>query len=168
MTSRNIIVSETQLDSRVRELGEHITQDYDRRNLDVVCLINGGSMFCADLVRHIQVPITQHYLGFNSYLEGNSSGEVRLTLDVTEPLQGRHVLLVEGIVVSGRTPAYLVELLKLRQPASIALCALGVKPNLSVDLSIEYVAFKLGKEIVMGYGIGNGPERTLPYLVESS
>jgi hypoxanthine phosphoribosyltransferase len=168
MTSRNIIVSKTQLDSRVRELGEHITQDYDRRHLDVVCLINGGSMFCADIVRHIQVPITQHYLGFSSYPEGNSSGEVRITLDIAEPLQGRHLLLVEGIVVSGRTPAYLVELLKLRQPASIALCALGVKPNLSVDLSIEYVAFKLGKEIAMGYGIGNGPERTLPYLVESS
>ena len=91
---------------------------------------------------------------------------MQITLDVTEPLQGRHLLLVEGIVVSGRTPAYLVDLFKLRQPASIALCALGVKPNLAVDLSIEYAAFKLGKEIVMGYGIGNGPERALSHLVE--
>ena len=166
MTSHNIIVSEAQLNSRVRELGEQITQDYGSRHLEVVCLINGGSVFCADLVRHIQVPITQHYLGFSSYSEGNSSGEVRITLDVAEPLQGRHLLLVEGIVVSGRTPAYLVELLKLRRPASVALCALGVKQNLAVDLSIEYVAFKLGKEIAMGYGIGNGLERALPYLVE--
>ena len=89
-------------------LGQAITAAYQGRELDVVYLMNGATTFCADLVRHIGVPVRQHALGFSSYsyAGGPSSGEVRVTLDVTEPLLQRHVLMVEGIVVSGRTPKY--------------------------------------------------------------
>jgi hypoxanthine phosphoribosyltransferase len=167
MIPHRILVSEAQLKSRVRELGTRISQDYDGRELDVVCLINGASTFNADLVRHIDVPIRQHYLGFSSYSKGNSSGEVRVTLDVAEPLHGRHVLVVEGIVISGRTPAYVMEMLKLRGPASIEMCALGFKPmTLSAKFAIRYAGFELGPEFAVGYGIGHGPERSLPYLTE--
>lgn len=169
MGTRNVIVTEERLRARVRELGEEITRAYDGRKLDIVCLINGGSMFCADLVRYIKVPIKQHYLGFSSYAHPKPSGEVRVLLDVAEPLHERHVLIVEGIVISGRTPSYIVEMLKLRQPASIALCALATKPTaLSAKLPLDYVAFELGPEIAVGYGVGNGPEKSLPYLVEES
>jgi hypoxanthine phosphoribosyltransferase len=153
--------------ARVADLARDITADYTGRELDVVCLINGASTFCADLVRQIGVPVRQHALGFSSYAGAPQSGEVRITLDVVEPLQDRHVLVVEGIVVSGRTPRYVIEMLRLRKPASLALCALGKKPNvLAVELDVHYVAFEFGNEIAVGYGVGKGPERAWPYLVE--
>jgi hypoxanthine phosphoribosyltransferase len=169
MSELNVIIPEAQLLTRVQELGAEIARDYAGRRLDIICCINGGSKFCADLVRHIPLPVTLHYLGFSTYAKGNSSGEVRVTLDVAEPLQGRHVLVVEGIVVSGRTPAYIMEMLKLRQPASLELCALGVKPKtLAVSLPIRHKAFELGSQIAVGYGVGSGPQRSLPCLVEAA
>jgi hypoxanthine phosphoribosyltransferase len=163
-----VIISSERLIARVRELGAQITRDYIGRELDVVTLINGGSMFTADLVRNIGVTVRQHYIGFTPYTKGNQTGEVRLTLDVAEPLHGRDVLLVDGIVVSGRTPAYIVEMIKLRRPASVALCVVGVKrKSVAPDLAIQYSGFDLGQEIVVGYGIGDGPYRTGPFLARA-
>lgn len=168
MSAHNILVSTERLRTRVQEIGEQITAAYQGRQLDVICLINGGSTFCADLIRHVRVPVRQHYLGFSSYAHARPTGEVRITLDLTEPLHERHVLIVEGIVISGRTPRYIVEMLKLRQPASLALCALATKPAaLSVELPLAYVGFELGPQIAVGYGVGEGPERALPYLLEA-
>ncbi len=165
----SILFSEEILRGKIVELGRRITADYADREIDLVCLINGASTFCADLVRHIGVPVRQHYLGFTSYPEIPKSGEVRITLDIAEPLQGRHVLVLEGIVVSGRTPKYIVEMLKLRQPASIALCALATKPAvLAVDLPVQYSAFQLTSEIAVGYGVGKGAERALPNLMNTA
>jgi hypoxanthine phosphoribosyltransferase len=162
----DIIITEEALRTRVRELGAQISSDYAGRELDVVCLINGANMFCPDLVRHITVPMRQHFLGFTAYKSAGTTGEVRVTHDVAEPLEGRHVLVVEGIVITGRTPRYLMELMKLRKPASVALCALGRKPQAkAADLTIDYVAFELGNDFAAGYGIGAGPERNLPHLV---
>lgn len=155
------------IEARVAGLARVITADYAGRELDVVCLINGASTFCADLVRQIGVPVRQHALGFSSYSGAPQSGEVRITLDVAEPLQDRHVLVVEGIVVSGRTPRYVIEVLRLRRPASLVLCALGWKPKaLAVELDVHYAAFEFGDEIVAGYGVGKGSERAWPYLAE--
>ena len=93
-------------------------------------------------------------------------GAVRLTLDIDEPLQGRHVLVTEGMVISGRTPLYLRNLLLLRQPASLEFCVIGSKPEeLAVDLPIKYRLFEFSKEWVAGYGIGHGSEKALPHLV---
>lgn len=168
MDTHKVIVATARIAARVQELGAEITKAYEGRDLDVVCLINGASMFCADLVRCIRLPVKQHSLAFVAYPEAKQSGEVRVVLDVSEPLYQRHVLVVEGIVVSGRTPLYVLEMLKLRRPASIALCALAVKPaSLSVSLRVDYAAFELGSEVAVGYGVGHGPERTLPCLVEA-
>ena len=102
---------------------------------------------------------------FANYNEGNESGEVQLTLDIKEPLFGRDILIIEAIVVSGRTPKYIIDLLKNRKPKSISLCVLGIKPHLlSEKLPLNYTGFELGKEILVGYGIGTGQEKTLPYL----
>jgi len=166
MTDSKVVVSEEALRSRVYDLGEEISRDYAGTELDVVCFINGASTFCADLVRHIRVPTRQHFLSFASYPQGNASGEVRVTLDVAEPLFRRHVLVVEGIVVSGRTIKYALDMLALRRPESLVMCALGVKrAQLAVDLPLKYVGFEMGPEIVMGYGVGSGVERALPHLV---
>jgi hypoxanthine phosphoribosyltransferase len=161
------VISEGAIASRLEALACRIDEDYAGRALDVVCALNGASVFCADLVRRLSVPVTVHPLGFASYDKPRPSGEVRLTLDVDQPLHGRDVLLVEGIIVSGRTPRYVADMLRLRQPASLSVCALGVKrQQLAVDLPMPYVAFDLGPEVLVGFGVGEGPEKALPYLAE--
>jgi hypoxanthine phosphoribosyltransferase len=155
------------IQARVSALAREISADYAGRELHVVCLINGAMTFCADLVRQITVPTYQHALGFSSYSGAPPSGEVRVTLDVAEPLQRQHVLVVEGIVVSGRTPKYVMDLLRLRQPASLAMCALGRKAKaIAVDLEVRYVAFEFGDEIAVGYGVGKGPDRAWAHLAD--
>ena len=162
----NIIIETEQIIKRVESLAKQINSDYAGKTLDLVCLVNSAQFFTTDLVKYLTVPTRLHYLGFTSYEEGNETGEVRLTSDVQEPLFGRDVLVIEAIVVSGRTPKYIIELLKNRKPSSLNLCALGSKPHLlSENLPLKYVAFELGKEILLGYGIGSGPEKTLPFLI---
>jgi hypoxanthine phosphoribosyltransferase len=163
----NIIITEEQIIERVNQLASEISIDYAGLTLDIVCLINSASIFTADLARKLSIPARLHFLGFNSYPNGNASGEVRITHDVNEPLFDRHVLVMEGIVVSGRTPRYVLDMLRLRQPASLALCALGIKPSqLAVELPLKYVGFELGQEIATGYGVGSGTEKILTSLVE--
>jgi hypoxanthine phosphoribosyltransferase len=165
----NVLVDEQTLRRRVGELGAEITRHYEGREIDVVCLLNGASVFSADLLRVVARPLRVHHLGFNSYADAPPSGEVCITLDVGQPLTGRHVLVVEGVVISGRTPKYLMDSLRLRQPASLEMCALGVKPKArAVDLSVRFVGFELGPQIAVGYGMGKGPERMLPYIAEGS
>lgn len=169
MTDPIILIAEKLLSARVAELGARISEDYSGRELDIVYAINGAAVFCADLARAIRVPARLHPLGFSSYQGAMPSGEVRITLDVAEPLHERHVLFVEGIVVSGRTPKYIVDSLRLRQPASLSVCALGVKRRqMAVDLSVEYAAFEFDKEMVVGYGVGSGTEKLLPFLAEGA
>jgi hypoxanthine phosphoribosyltransferase len=163
----NIIVTKEQIDQRVTQLAEQISSDYEGKTLDVICLVNSAMMFTADLVRQLTIPTRLHVFGFTSYPQGNETGEIRVTLDVPEPLFDRHVLVVEGIVISGRTPRFVRDLISNRAPASIAFCALGTKPHLLTErLTVEYVGFELGREIMVGYGVGSGPVKTLPYLVE--
>src|SRR5262245_34253788 len=114
-----VLVDEATLRRRVSELAAEITSHYDGREVDVVCLLNGASVFGADLIRAVGCAVRVHHLGFNSYTGAPQSGEVCVTLDVAQPLIGRHVLVVEGVVISGRTPKYLMDSLRLRQPASL-------------------------------------------------
>lgn len=162
-----LLYSQEAIRERVASVARRISTDYAGRELDIVCLLNGASVFAADLMRHLEVPARLHQLGFTSYPELPKSGEVRITLDVAEPLQDRHVLVVEGIVVSGRTPRYLMDLLRLRRPASLEMCAVGTKPRLlAVELAVKYSLFEFGDEMAAGYGIGKGAERAQPHLVD--
>lgn len=163
------LVTAEKIEQRVRDLTNQINKDYTGLTLDIVCLVNSASFFCVDLIKNLRIPSRLHHMAFTSYPIGNESGEVRITLDVNEPLFGRHVLVVEGIVVSGRTPRYVLDSINLRQPASLALCALGVKASqLAVTLPLKYVAFELGPEIATGYGIGSGCEKTLANLIHNN
>ena len=125
-------------------------------------------MFAADLVRQLTVPVRLHQLGFDSYAGQPQSGAVRITLDVLAPLNGCHILLLEGAIISGRTPKYLASMLALRQPASMKICALGIKSGpRAVNLPIDYVGFELGPEFAIGYGMGSGLERCFADIVEA-
>ncbi len=166
--NNNILISEGDIKTKISEIAEEISLDYDGKEIDIICVMNGASFFAIDLVRKLTIPSRLHFLGFSSYEKANLTGEVRITHDVKEPLSGRHLLVIEGVVVSGRTPKFILEYLKLRKPDSIEYCALGIKPkSLTVDLDVKYYGFDFEPErIVGGYGIGDGTSKTLPYLIE--
>lgn len=162
-----VLIPEVRLQSRVKELGQQINSDYQGKELTVICTLKGSFVFFADLIRHLEIPMTCEFLGLSSY--GNqriSSGEVKVTLDVNEPLQDRHVLIVEDIVDSGLTLKYMIDALSARQPASLRTCSLLVKPeSLKVDVEVDYVGFKIGNEFVVGYGVDYAERlRELPYI----
>jgi hypoxanthine phosphoribosyltransferase len=164
--SHVVLFNAKQIQDRVNELAVRINTDYNGRTLDVICLINSASFFCADLIRQLVIPTRLHFMSFVSYPGENVTGEVRITLDFAENLTGRDVLVVEGIVVSGRTPRYLLDIISLREPASLTLCALAIKPKLlTADLPLNYVAFELGKEIAVGYGVGTDIVKTLNHII---
>ena len=105
-------------------------------------------------------------MAFSSYEGASEVGEVKITLDVNEPLFERHVLVLEGVIVTGRTPFYILNLIGLRRPASLEICSVAHKPNhLSVPLNIKYSLFSFNKEWVVGYGIGDGPEKAASHLI---
>ena len=142
-----VLASAEELQKRVEALAQQINKDYDGLEIDIVCSSNGATVFTADLCRLIALPVRLHLIAFNSYPSATASGEVQLTLDVTEPLQNRHVLIMEGIIISGRTPLYIINLLRLRQPASIELCAIAMKPKqLAVELQVKYHLYDFDEE----------------------
>ena len=164
-----VLKSAQMINNRLQVLAQQISEDYLGRELDIVCFTNSAMTFTTDLMRLIKVPVRLHLMAFDSYRPAPKSGEVRLTLDLAEPLSGRHVLVVEGMIISGRTPLYMMNLLRLRQPASIELCVIGSKPlELLVELSIKYRLFEFSIEWVAGYGIGNSIKKTSSDLVDLS
>lgn len=167
-TASKVLVKSDELFRRVEKLADRISLDFADRVIELVCLSNSATIFTADLARLIRVRVRQHLLAFDPYPESPQSGEVRLTLDVREPLQGRHVLVVEGVIISGRTPFYLMNMLRLRHPASLEICAIGMKPKqLAVDLPVKYRLFDFDQEWVVGYGIGHGAEKVSRDLLNS-
>lgn len=161
------LVSAAALHARVRTLGRKITRDYAGRTLTAVCVLRGAVLFFADLVRAIDLPLELEFIGATSYANATeSSGEVRISMDVARPLAGKDVLLVEDIVDTGLTAAFLVSLLQARNPRSLALCTLLEKPSRArTQVDIAYRGFVIDDVFVVGYGLDwAGRWRNLPYL----
>ena len=162
-----VLIPESKIKERICEIASEIAFDYKGKELTAICVLKGSFIFFADVIRQIDVPMNCEFMGLSSY--GNktvSTGEVKLTLDLTEPLHGKHVIVIEDIVDTGLTMQYLVNTLKARKPASLKVCALLAKPErLICSLEIDYVGFKLGSEFVVGYGLDHaGKHRQLPYI----
>ena len=161
----NIIISQKEISHKVEILAKKINSDYSGKTLDLICLSNSALFYTIDIIKQLTIPTRLHFLGFSSYTDGNKTGEICINLDIKVPLFNKDVLVFEGIIVSGRTPRFIIESLKNRNPSSIALCALGTKPHLlNEKLPLSYIGFELGTEIVVGYGIGSDSEMTKPYL----
>lgn len=161
------LISARALSARVRALARAISRDYRGRTLTLVCVLKGAALFFADLVRAIDLPLELEFIGVSSYAGATeSSGEVRLWTDVARPLAGKDVLLVEDIVDTGLTAAFLMSLLQTRSPKSLALCSLLVKPSRGrVQVDIAYRGFVIDDVFVVGYGLDHdGRYRNLPYL----
>lgn len=163
------LIPQTVLEARVRELGEAITRDYQGqgRELVLVSVLKGSFMFCADLSRAIDLPIAIEFLGLKSYGDSQAtSGVVQITSDLSRPVAGKDLLIVEDIVDTGLTMAYLQKNLATRGPNSVKLCALLHKPSRArVPTQIDYLGFSIEDVFVVGYGLDWAERyRNLPYL----
>jgi hypoxanthine phosphoribosyltransferase len=163
-----VLVDEATIEKRVRELGEQISRDYAGQDLLVVCLLRGGLTFTADLTRHITVSHELDCMSLSSYGVGHyaTSGNVRVNLDLLTNIEGRHVLLVEDIVDSGRTLAHVLMMLKTRDPKSVKVCVLlDKKMRREVPVEADYVGFDVPDKYVFGYGIDIDEHfRHLPFI----
>ena len=162
------LISAAAIAERVAELGAKITADYrDKTDVVVIGVLKGSVIFLADLVRHIALPIRLEFMGISSYGDATvSSGVVQITQDVSRPLEGKHVIVVEDIVDTGHTVHYLMENLATRRPASIKLVALLHKPERAErDVAIDYLGFTIPNKYVVGYGLDIAQQyRNLPYI----
>jgi hypoxanthine phosphoribosyltransferase len=163
-----ILITDDELQGRIRELGAEISQDYGDKDLHLICILRGGVIFLTDLMRQISVPHSIDFMAVSSYGAGarKSSGQVRITLDLTASIRGRDVLLVEDIIDSGNTIAYVLQILKARKPKSLKVCTLLDKPtNRETEVPIHYRGFTLPDKFVFGYGLDIDEfYRDLPFI----
>ena len=162
----DVLLSEGDLRARVAAMGAEITRDYQGKPLVLVGVLNGSFIFLADLVRAIELPVLVDFIGISSYQGTQSTGVVKITSDLSRPIEGKHVLLVEDIVDTGLTMKYLLDNLATRQPASVKIAALLEKPaRARVKIPIDYRGFVIGDEFVVGYGLDwDGKLRNLPFV----
>jgi hypoxanthine phosphoribosyltransferase len=164
-----IVVGEDELQTRIRELGKELTADYANRPPLLVGVLKGAFVFMSDLSRAIDLPVEFDFMAVSSYGSATrSSGVVRIMKDLDLDLTDRHVVIVEDIVDSGLTLAYLRKNLAARGPASMEVCALLVKEGLQrVELDLRYVGFRIPPAFVVGYGLDVAERyRNLPYVAE--
>jgi hypoxanthine phosphoribosyltransferase len=162
-----VLISADAIAARVKALGAQITADYADKSLVLLCVLKGSFVFAADLARAIDLPLRIEFLGVRSYGDHTrSSGVVQITQDLTRPINGDHVLIVEDIVDTGLTLSYLREQLLARGPASAKVCAFLHKPARSIKpVDIDYLGFTVEDVFVIGYGLDHAERyRNLPYV----
>src|SRR3954471_18832131 len=167
LTQVSTMYSAEEIAARVAELGAQISKDYVDRRLVLVSVLKGSFVFTADLARAIDGQLRVEFLGVRSYGEGtSSSGVVQITQDLSRPIEGEDVLIVEDIVDTGLTIAHLLELLRTRHPASVKVCALLHKPaRTKVEVPIHYLGFTIEDRFVVGYGLDWAERyRNLPFI----
>jgi len=161
------LIGAGELSARVNELAAQITRDYAGRSLVLLCVLKGSFVFAADLARAIALPVRCEFLGVRSYGDDTkSSGVVQITQDLTRPVEGDHILIVEDIVDTGLTLSYLREQLRSRNPASVKVAALLHKPaRMQRQVDIDYLGFTIEDVFVVGYGLDYAERyRNLPFL----
>jgi hypoxanthine phosphoribosyltransferase len=162
-----IHIDEQKLQARVRELGTQITRDYQGKELTLICVLKGSAFFAMDLARAVDLPLTIEFLGVSSYQGGTeSTGEVRVTTDVSKPMAGKHLLIIEDIIDTGLTMSFLLENLNARHPASLKVCTLLEKPaRAKTKIPIDYKGFVIDDVFVVGYGLDYAERyRNLPFI----
>ena len=165
----NVMLSEEEINSRIAELGEQISRDYEGKEIFLICILKGASFFACELAKRITVPVNIDFMKVSSYGGGTvSSGQVSIKMDVSESIAGKDVLIVEDIIDSGNTLNLLPKILMERGPKSIRLCALLDKPDRrEVDVKMDYVGFRIPDKFVVGYGLDYDQRyRNLPYIGE--
>lgn len=167
MLNLETLISEQDIQRRIEELGAQISKDYAGKEIIMLCVLKGGVMFMTDLSKRVDVPMKMEFMAVSSYGdEYKSSGIVKIIKDMDEPIDGKHILIVEDIIDSGRTLSYLKNILEGRNPKSVKICTLLDKPDQRVvDVDVDYVGFTIPDSFVIGYGLDYQQfYRDLPYV----
>lgn len=162
-----VMYSEEEVSARIRELAEQINHDYEGKEIHIIGILRGGSYFMCELSKRITVPVTIDFMSASSYgMSTSSSGHVKIVKDLEESILGRHVIVVEDIIDTGRTLSHLLKMLEERGPASLKLCTLLDKPDRRVvEVKIDYNGYTIPDEFVVGYGLDYAQKyRNLPYI----
>ena len=162
-----VFFSEEDLKKRVAEIAAEINRDYAGKEPMLISVLRGSFVFMADLIRKIEVPCTVDFMSVSSYGRGTtSSGQVQITKDLSDDIEGKDIIVVEDILDSGNTLSYLLQLLRARKPASMRLCTLLDKPDRRVkEVHVDYTGFTIPDEFVVGYGLDYAEKyRNLPYI----
>ena len=165
--SIRVLIPEKDVAARIEEMGRQISEDYEGKQVHLICVLKGAVFFMCELAKKINVPVSLDFMSVSSYGDGTASnGVVRIVKDLDESLEGKDVLVVEDIIDSGRTLSYLLEILEKRKPKSMRLCTLLDKPDRRVrDVKVDYVGFEIPDEFVVGYGLDYAQKyRNLPYI----
>lgn len=162
-----VMIDQEKLENRIAELGKQISEDYAGREIEMICVLKGGAMFMMQLAKSITIPVTMDFMVLSSY--GNeliSSGEVKIKKDLDESIEGKHLLIVEDIVDTGRTLSFLSNYLLKKGAASVQICTMLDKPSRRVvPVEVKYRGFEIQDEFVLGYGLDYGQRyRNLPYV----
>lgn len=163
----SVLISEDELSTKVKELADAVSADYDDRDILLICVLKGAVMFMSDFARALSRPTELEFMDISSYgSAAKSSGIVRILKDLDRDISGKHVIVVEDIIDSGLTLSYLLKNLQTRQPASLEVVALLRKPDaLRVRLDVKYVGFDIPTDFVVGYGLDYAERyRDLPYI----
>lgn len=164
---KEVLVSEEEINKRIKELGSKITKDYMNKDLVVIGILKGAVIFMSELCKNIKFPITMDFMAVSSYGKSSiSTGEVRIIKDLDFSVEGKDLLIVEDIIDTGLTLNYLTEILKKRGANSVKICTLLDKPDRrSVEVNIDYLGFEIPDEFVVGYGLDFAEQyRNLPYV----
>lgn len=162
-----VLLTKEQLEQRIKELGAEIPRDYQGKELVLAAVLRGSYVFMADLTRAIDLPLTVDFMAVSSYGAGTvSSGQVEIKKDLSDPIEGKNLLIIEDILDSGNTLYYLMDVLSARHPASIRICTLLDKPERRVKpIKADYSGFVIPDAFVVGYGLDYAEKyRNLPYV----
>ena len=160
-------LSEEKVAKRIAEMGEEISKVYGDETVCLICILKGSIFFTVELAKRMTSPVELEFMSVSSYgADTKSSGVVKIVKDLDVSIEGKHVLVVEDIIDSGRTLSYLLQNLQTRKPKSLRLCTLLDKPERRVvDVNVDYVGFEIPDEFVVGYGLDYDQKyRNLPYI----
>ena len=162
-----IMLTEEEIDKRIAEIGAQITKEYEGKEITMVCILKGAAPFACELAKRIDLPLEMEYMRCSSYgNETESSGVVKIDLDLDRSIRNKHILVVEDIIDTGRTMNYLLDILKGRGPADVKLCSLLDKPDRRVTaVNIDYTGFVIPDKFIVRYGLDYAQKyRNLPYI----
>lgn len=162
------LIDEEKLHKRVEEIAKQIEEEYRGKEIILICILKGSVFFTVDLAKRINGDVKLEFIRVSSYNDGTeSSGEIKMKLDLKDSIQGKDVIVVEDIIDTGRTLSYLIKYLKMKKPNSVKLCALLDKPERRIkkEVKVDYTGFQIPDEFVVGYGLDvNEKYRNLPYI----
>ena len=168
MVEIKTLINEEELHTRVNEIAKQIEKEYEGKEITLICILKGSVFFTVDLAKSINGDVKLEFIRVSSYGEGTeSTGEIKMKLDLKDSIKGKDVIVIEDIIDTGRTLSYLIEYLKMKKPNSVKLCALLDKPERRVkkNVKVDYTGFQIPDKFVIGYGLDwDEKYRNLPYI----